>query len=157
MYVRILTFRPSCPSLSIPSSSYRESTSYFQTYLKLLWSHQVGLVHFFQQVEYLRIHPFDHVEEHFQVLLHLAYFLARPCLSAHCPHDLVIYNFDLNHPFSVGTHIHNILLLVVKSMRFYLSEHFLAKVVLVPQFMDFREKEAGALFMVEACIETAKA
>jgi hypothetical protein len=110
---------------------------YFQTYLKLLWSHHVCLVIFLQQGEYLWIHSFDHVEENFQVLLHLAHFLARPSLSAHCPHDLMVDEFDLNHLLSVGTHIHQILLLVVKSMLLNLSEHFLLKVILVPQLIYF--------------------
>ena len=87
--------------------------------------------------------------------MHLANFLARPCLSAHRPHDLMVDNFDLNHPLSVGTQIHQILLLVVKSMCLNLSEHFLPKVVLVPQLMDFLEKEAGTLFKVEASIDPA--
>ena len=49
----------------------------------------------------------------------------------------MVDDFELNHPLSVGTYIHQILLLVVKSMRLDLSEHFLPKVILVPQLMDF--------------------
>ena len=67
----------------------------------------------------------------------------------------MVDDFDLNHPLSVGTHIHQVLLLVVKSVRFDLREEFLAKVVLVSKFMDLGEKEAGTLFKVEACIEPA--
>ena len=67
----------------------------------------------------------------------------------------MIDDFDLNHPHSVGTHIHQILLLVVKSVRLYLCEHFLSKVVLVAQLVDFLEKETGTLFKIEASIEPA--
>ena len=67
----------------------------------------------------------------------------------------MVDDFDLNHPLSVGTHIHQVLLLVVKAVRLDLREEFLAKVVLVPKFMDLGEKEAGTLFKVKACIEPA--
>ena len=67
----------------------------------------------------------------------------------------MVDDFDLYHPLSVGTHIHQILLLAVKSVRLYLCEHFLSNVVLVPQLVDFLEKEARTLFKIEASIEPA--
>jgi len=67
----------------------------------------------------------------------------------------MVDDFDLNHPLSIGTHINKVLFLVFESMRFDLREEFLAKVVLVSKLMDLREKEAGTLFKVEACIEPA--
>lgn len=69
----------------------------------------------------------------------------------------MINDFDLNHTLSVGTHVHQVLLLVVKAVRLDLRQHFLAKVVLASKLMDLGEKEAGTLFKVEAGIEPAKA
>lgn len=87
------------------------------TYLKFLWGHQLCLVHFFHQAEYLWIHPSYHVKEHFEVLLQLTHLFARPCLYPDSPQDLMINDFDLNHTLSVGTHVHQVLLLVVKAVR----------------------------------------